>query len=81
MKIKCAAICTKEGRIFIGDSHAQIIRQWGTETKGGQQGFCTDTGLFINRVQALKIAEKAGQIKEKHPPYNQLFSEDLYKGE
>lgn len=42
-----------------------------------RQGFITDTGRFVNRVEAYGIAWKAGQIisGSKGP---QLFSEDLW---
>jgi len=42
-----------------------------------RQGFITDTGRFVNRVEAFGIAWRAGQIiNESKGP--QLFSEDLW---
>lgn len=41
------------------------------------QGFVTDAGRFVNRVEAYYIAFKSGQIiSETKGP--QLFSEDLW---
>lgn len=41
------------------------------------QGFVTDTGRFVNRVEAFYLAYKAGQIiSETKGP--QLYSEDLW---
>jgi len=42
-----------------------------------RQGFITDTGRYVNRVEARNIAWRAGQIisDSKGP---QLFSEDLW---
>ncbi|MCZ3377484.1 hypothetical protein [Rhizobium sp. AG207R] len=53
----------------------------GTKATPETQGFLTDTGRFVNRVEAYYIALKAGQIltetnrTEKSP---RLFSEDLW---
>lgn len=56
-------------------------------TLGGQQGFLTNTGRFVDRREAKRIAEAAKQIianerdakgvpfKRTHP---ELFSEDLW---
>ena len=53
------------------------------ETEGerihrADQGFVTNTGRFVGRKQAQKIAEAAGQIKEKLGCPGLLFSEDLW---
>ncbi|AYP28447.1 hypothetical protein HWB92_gp189 [Serratia phage vB_SmaA_3M] len=42
------------------------------------QGFIDNQGNFHNREEALVIAREAGQIRFKHPPEHELFSEDLY---
>mgnify|MGYP000066440921 CR=1 FL=1 len=43
-----------------------------------EQGFITCGGDFVNRVEAMKIAQAAGQ-KFVRPPYNdELFSENLW---
>ncbi len=45
------------------------------------QGFIDNRGEFHDREAALAIATAAGQINRvrlKSPPYDELFSEDLY---
>lgn len=44
----------------------------------GKQGFITSTGRFIDRVEAMQIAEAAGQIKTKTGPDGVLFTEDMW---
>jgi hypothetical protein len=42
-----------------------------------EQGFVTDTGRWVDRLEAAKIALAAGQLNALHsPPW--LFSEDLW---
>lgn len=45
---------------------------------GAMQGFLTSEGRFVSRVEALKIAHRAGQkfLSQPRPP--NLFSEDLW---
>lgn len=42
------------------------------------QGFIDNQGTFLDRVEALVVAREAGQVRFKHPPEYELFSEDLY---
>lgn len=42
------------------------------------QGFIDNQGTFLNREEALLVAQAAGQIRYKHGPAHELFSEDLY---
>lgn len=42
------------------------------------QGFLTSMRRFVDRKDALKIAEQNDQVVEKHPPSDELFSEDLW---
>uniref|UniRef100_A0AAU8KXG1 Uncharacterized protein n=1 Tax=Serratia phage Kevin TaxID=3161161 RepID=A0AAU8KXG1_9CAUD len=42
------------------------------------QGFIDNQGNFLNREEALVVAREAGQIRYKHGPEYELFSEDLY---
>jgi hypothetical protein len=44
----------------------------------GKQGFMTSANRFVDRVEACRIARDAEQIRTKHGPDNQLFSEDLW---
>ena len=41
------------------------------------QGFLTDTGRYVERIPAVEIAVKAGQIEKPNWPPN-LYSEDLW---
>jgi len=78
MKIKCAAIKTKDVRVFEGKNHAicfEQIRKHNIELcKHCIQGFITECGKFVDRYEAAEIAFKAGQTKKLESP---LFSEDL----
>lgn len=60
--------------------HDDILRQYYLKFGKrlvGVQGFLTENGLFINRIQAAKHALKIGQVsKLSHPPL--LYSEDLW---
>lgn len=62
--------------------HHDIIKYCADELKLpqpilGEQGFMDDTGRFLMRKAASRIAKEAGQIEKlKWPPY--LYSEDLW---
>jgi hypothetical protein len=44
----------------------------------GEQGFVTNKGRFVDRIEGLQIATDANQILEKHGNEGQLFSEDMW---
>lgn len=44
----------------------------------GTQGFITDTGEFLSRVDAADHARRHGQLKQKLIAPPSLFSEDLW---
>ena len=44
--------------------------------RGAEQGFITETYTFVDRKLALKIAKHYNQIKHKHPPKDELLSEE-----
>jgi len=71
------AAIRKDGKVYTGRRHSDIIRD-NIEAEvgfGGEQGFVTDSGEFVSRMDAAKIAFECGQIRHhKH----QLYSEDLY---
>jgi hypothetical protein len=73
------AAIRKDGKVYTGRRHHNILNSvvpFGS-LKNGEQGFVTDDGTFVNRIEAARIAIECGQIKElSHPPY--LYSEDLY---
>lgn len=43
----------------------------------GEQGFITDTGRFLNRIEGGKLALENGQVQKLHAP-PELFSEDVW---
>lgn len=45
---------------------------------GGEQGFVTSKGRFVNRREGLQIAIANSQIIAKTDPEDQLFSEDMW---
>lgn len=61
MKVVSAALKTSGGRIKTGQKHKDI-------TGMGKEGFVLDNGKFVNRVQAAKIAKRAGQVKYMSSP-------------
>ena len=82
MKIVAAAI-RLDGEVYSVEQpgrHAAVILkivQAGRKLIGEAQGFLTDTGEFVDRIEAGKIALAAGQVSElKWPPT--LYSEDLW---
>jgi hypothetical protein len=77
MIVKAAIL--KNGVIYTGKRHYNIL---GAAVpfgylKDADQGFVTDIGDFVDRVEAARIAIECGQIKELKWPPN-LYSEDLY---
>lgn len=44
----------------------------------GEQGFILDSGDYVNRVTARKIAEKNGQLLKTSLDLPELFSEDIW---
>jgi hypothetical protein len=94
--IVCAAMMHRQSfHIVIGLRHfdlwmhsqlkdyAEHVYHDETQIRGAdwEQGFLTSRGVFVDRYEALKIAEAAGQLNRYRPktsPKNMLFSEDLY---
>ncbi len=79
MRIKEAAI-QLDGKTWTGLTHAGIISVIALVTdvrpvKGETQGFVTECGKFVDRIEGAKIALAAGQVKNLRGPM--LFSEDL----
>jgi hypothetical protein len=83
-KIRTAAIF-HSGKIFEGKHHAECfskIKDAGLPRLPKpecRQGFITDSGRFVDRIEGLKIATEANQIVFKFPPLYELLSEDLVK--
>ena len=82
-RIVCAAIRNGLGHIICGPRHfdeimrAQVVGR--TDWKQAEQGFVDQRGHFLNRKQALAVAEEAGQIVRRcGGDETELFSENLY---
>ena len=75
------------GYVICGLRHHNIINTLGhvfdKYTDGDtddEQGFLTNLGRFVNRVEGLEIAVNAGQVvKGKEVTKGRLHSEDLYQ--
>lgn len=85
--VVCAAIRSKTGKIVCGARHFdEVMRgQFLVDGKrpeewvGCTQGFIDQFCVFMDRTEAWKVAEAAGQIKFSCGYLNGvLFSEDLY---
>lgn len=77
MIVKAAIL--KDGTVFTGRRHPDIICGNYGKLKNGIQGFITDTGEFLNRIDARNHFIECGQKSvsgKLHP--TMLFSEDLY---
>lgn len=78
--IKAAAI-RKDGVVYTGMRHHEIINEIINNAappgslRGGEQGFITYDGEFVNRRDAADIAFIHGQI---HRLKKKLYSEDLW---
>lgn len=62
--------------------HHNVIREMAKAGFGPEcmhaQGFVTDLGRFVDRVEGLRVATKAEQICNKTGCAHELFSEDLW---
>ena len=77
--IKSSAI-RKEGKIYTGKRHCDIINDYSYPFgffKFCEQGFVTDKGIFLDRVEAGEHALECKQIKKLSWGKN-LYSEDLW---
>lgn len=89
-RVVCAAMLMKDGRIVTGIRHfspemrAIMKRVYGEEyhTQIETQGFVDQKGVFLNRVEAYKVARDAGQILRRvggdETDGGTLYSEALY---
>lgn len=93
--VVCAANRSRTGKVVCGARHwdnamrGQVcnknwfsIRLFGRLTKswrGAEQGFIDQFCVFMDRQEAWKVAESAGQIKYgRDHSKGTLYSEDLY---
>lgn len=71
-------------KIEIGYRHHDIFHRFiNEELLEWEQGFYTSKGRYVDRIDAMEIAYKAGQVSKEvaissKGNYNRLFSEDLY---
>lgn len=73
-----ASALKHNNKLYIGKNHAEcFIQEPKGVLRGAEQGFITENNIFVGRKKALKIARHYNQIKHKHFPQNELFSEDL----
>jgi hypothetical protein len=71
----------KDNKIRISRfSHAEMISHDGF-FKGAEQGFITNYDRFVDRKEALKIAERNNKGLNKFYKSDELYSEDLFKTE
>lgn len=87
-RVVCAAVKYTDGTMLVGPRHFDAVMnaQYHRFFNGGEaptenrgvQGFLDQFGAFMDRFEALTIAQEAGQIRHKTHPADRLFSEDLY---
>ena len=72
------AALRKNNEIYVGKTNSDCFKQRPIgELRGAEQGFITEKDYFVNRKIALRIARHYKQFKYKHPPFDELMSEDL----
>jgi hypothetical protein len=78
-RIKAAAIKRNDGVVSTGKDHAEVFKKspFGTCKAGSVQGFVTNSGRFVDRKEAAKIAFNAGQIS-KYEEGQILLSEEIW---
>lgn len=86
-KIVGVAIIAHDGSVFslpAPNRHHHCIRAMAARGDPtpirGEQGFVTDSGRFVDRLEAGKIAESNGQATRTAGSYpgGELYSEDLW---
>lgn len=83
-RIVCAAIRQANGFVICGVRHfdtvmREQIQHSDLDWSRAEQGFMDQRGMFLNRKQALGVAEEANQIIRRcGGDDTELFSENLY---
>lgn len=67
----------KEASAHVDYAFREEMKDW-DEIKYAEQGFVTDRGRFLDRVEALNLAKDQGLISENKVCPSILFSEDLW---
>jgi hypothetical protein len=83
LEVKVPAIREKSGKIVDAPSkawsHEELILKEGKKAKGSKHMFELTNGKVVDRKQAAKIAEKAGEVPKSVG--KKLHSHDLRKAE
>lgn len=70
----------KEGEVFVSRySHSELIVMFPDKFRNAKQGFLTSKCRFVDRKEALKIANRYNQIKDN--TQNELYSENIFLNE
>lgn len=84
-RVVCAAVRYSDGRMLVGPRHFDVVMQAQHRVMGitadesaAVCGFIDQWGEFMDRYEALAVANARGQVMQKTAPYDRLFSEDLY---
>jgi hypothetical protein len=84
-KILHAAVKTVSGYVVLGKCHADCFysgKNMGFEmsSKSADQGFVTNKGRYVGRVDAARIAKLAGQLdpNDRKRKVSALLSEDIW---
>lgn len=78
--IVAVAIKTKEGEVLVSRySHSELMAMFPDKFKNAEQGFLTSKCRFVDRKDALKIANRYNQIKDN--TQNELYSENIFLNE
>jgi len=81
--IVCSAIRDPDSQhVICGVRHFDMLMRKqlkkGEHAKYKEQGFVDQFGNYHDRIGALKIAQKSGQLIQKTLPADRLFSEDVW---
>lgn len=73
------AAAIRQGQLlWTGKRHGlEVFKQTGQKVLSHQQGFVLDTGEFVTREEASRIALDTGQVATLRYP-NELFSEEWW---
>lgn len=84
-RVVCAACISGNGVIVVSPRHGDTLCRAGFAQIGerpltgpGQQGFIDQWGRFMDRKEAWRVAEAAGQILYEVSSPGTLYSENLY---
>ena len=86
LRVHSAAVRLEDGRIFAGLRHrhaydaGHAVVDDRLYVNKAEEGFLTEGGQFLNRMEAMELVLRTGQVKEEDlcDKKHGLFSEDLY---